>query len=501
MEEESDEDSVNKPEYTPPHVYQHHPTEVAAKAALDDLRNVLKPPRGNGQGYKTVDVNGWTRERLEHMRTFLYLYTNPESADCGSWLSASLRTAQGQGKGPWFARVLRERTTKYIKDRGSLPANPYGAWKETLLDEDEVFADELRLHLQSLGKYVRALDLVHYLSQPDVQERYGLKKTISLATAKRWMHKLGYRWRHTFKGQYVDGHEREDVVHYRQHVFLPAWEKIQSRTRIWDSDKNEITDQLPAASTATGSSLPQRRVIVWYHDESTFYAHDRRQSRWVHNSESPSPYAKGEGPSLMVADFVSADFGWLQSKDGKESARVLFKAGKTRDGWFASEQILTQFRRAVAIAKAAHPEYDHAYVYDNATTHWKRADDALSARHMPKNIPKVGSNWFVETAQKNEQGQPVFCPHSGKPQKKKIQMASGHFTDGTEQPLYFPEGHARAGVFKGMAVILTERVCILNRYHHHQFRRLNLIGPRLCFSCLLLLVPLLFLVLLSPGSH
>jgi len=29
--------------------------------------------------------------------------------------------------------------------------------------------------------------------------------------------------------------------------------------------------------------------------------------------------------------------------------------------------------------------------------------------------------------------------------------------DGTVQPLYFPEGHKRAGVLKGMAVILEER--------------------------------------------
>lgn len=30
-------------------------------------------------------------------------------------------------------------------------------------------------------------------------------------------------------------------------------------------------------------------------------------------------YAKGEGHSLMVADFVSADYGWLHSLDGIEN--------------------------------------------------------------------------------------------------------------------------------------------------------------------------------------
>jgi hypothetical protein len=30
----------------------------------------------------------------------------------------------------------------------------------------------------------------------------------------------------------------------------------------------------------------------------------------------------------MVADFVSTDYGWLRSPDGKQEAHVLFKVGK-----------------------------------------------------------------------------------------------------------------------------------------------------------------------------
>ena len=40
----------------------------------------------------------------------------------------------------------------------------------------------------------------------------------------------------------------------------------------------------------------------------------------MHKSETAVPQAKGEGASLMVADFVSADYGWLWSPDGKEMA-------------------------------------------------------------------------------------------------------------------------------------------------------------------------------------
>ncbi|KAG6838088.1 hypothetical protein C0991_001913, partial [Blastosporella zonata] len=91
---------------------------------------------------------------------------------------------------------------------------------------------------------------------------------------------------------------------------------------------------------------------------------------------------------MMVADFVSADFGWLKSKDGEKSARVIFRPGKNRDGWFDSGDVLKQVEIAIEITKTDYPDYEHIFVYDNAPTHLKRADGALSARKMPKKMPK-----------------------------------------------------------------------------------------------------------------
>ena len=52
-------------------------------------------------------------------------------------------------------------------------------------------------------------------------------------------------------------------------------------------------------------------IIIWVHDESTFYANNQLLLQWVHESETAKPYAKGEGLSQMVADFVSPDYSWL----------------------------------------------------------------------------------------------------------------------------------------------------------------------------------------------
>ena len=41
-------------------------------------------------------------------------------------------------------------------------------------------------------------------------------RCISVATARRWLHHLGFSPRSHRKGVYIDGHEREDVVEHRK---------------------------------------------------------------------------------------------------------------------------------------------------------------------------------------------------------------------------------------------------------------------------------------------
>lgn len=145
--------------------------------------------------------------------------------------------------------------------------------------------------------------------------------------------------------------------------------------------------------------------MVWFHDESTFYANDQYKKGWVHKDEKATPQPKGEGSSLMVADFISADYGWLQSHDGKKSVRVLFRVGKGRDGYFSNDDILCHAEKAMAILEKDYLDDDYIFVFDNTTTHLKRADDALSACNMPKDckvwgvsapVRDVGGNKFVD---------------------------------------------------------------------------------------------------------
>jgi hypothetical protein len=122
-----------------------------------------------------------------------------------------------------------------------------------------------------------------------------------------------------------------------------------------------------------------------------------------------------------------------------------------------NEDIQEQAQDAMDIVLEYYPQFDHIFIYDNATTHLKRPEDSLSARRMPKNIPKPGTNWGIEVTKHNPTTGKPICKPDGTSEKVKIRMKDGQLPSGEPQSFYFPEGHPRAGIFKGMALILQER--------------------------------------------
>ena len=78
--------------------------------------------------------------------------------------------------------------------------------------------------------------------------------------------------------------------------------------------------------------------------ESKFYVHDGQRRQRVHKGEKAAPQPKGEGVSMVVADFVLTDESWLRSPDGGEAARIVFKADRARDGYFYEREHLEASR-------------------------------------------------------------------------------------------------------------------------------------------------------------
>ncbi|KAJ7622725.1 hypothetical protein DFH06DRAFT_1009349, partial [Mycena polygramma] len=288
------------------------PDITSAKAALTDIQLFLRgPSRGKSGGYNPPDLSPWVRVRMEGIRSHLAQYSTPGSATYGKWGLSARQAAIAIGRDVHCARTFAQLSREYISCRKVLPINPYGVWQKSML-ADEDLATDIREHLQELGKFITADKLVEYLSREDVMDKHGLDKKISVRTARRYLNDLGYRFTTEKKGQYSDGHERDDVVYYREEVYLPSLKGFQDRSCIFDADGSVTTPSLPPGA---------RRTVIWYHDESIFYAHDRRRKSWYHKDAPATPYKKGDGVSYMVADYFSADFGWLRTRDGRPIAR------------------------------------------------------------------------------------------------------------------------------------------------------------------------------------
>lgn len=93
-----------------------------------------------------------------------------------------------------------------------------------------------------------------------------------------------------------------------------------------------------------------QQLVVWFHDESIFYANDRRKKRWVHKSEKAVLCVKGEGASLMVADFITGGCDPLiQGNQRRE----------TRDGYFTNVEIILQLEPAMDIVQKHYSSNRH----------------------------------------------------------------------------------------------------------------------------------------------
>ena len=113
---------------------------------------------------------------------------------------------------------------------------------------------------------------------------------------------------------YIDGHEREDVVEYWS-KFVEGFHQYERCFHIWDNDGNELPHPsgfpVPEACRASGRFC----LILIMHDESIFFQNDQRKYMWHNTGKSTASRPKREGQSLMVSDFLTADWGCLRDKD------------------------------------------------------------------------------------------------------------------------------------------------------------------------------------------
>ena len=231
-----------------------------------------------------------------------------------SWRATSEIVVKSEQHGKTRAQSVRGWVLNFVHTR-ELPAHKLGRARHMVLVDEDV-AHELKLSLSEKAKsdFVTASDVVAILPSPEMQAQFfraGIHKpSITNCTARRWLSKLGWRYGSHKNGMYVDGHEHQDVVEYRQ-VFVGQFKEYECQFHAWDNMGNELPHSLGfPAPRAIGCFC----LILVTHDKSMFYQNDQQKIYWGHPGGG-TPKPKGEGISLMVSDFLTSEWGRLCNND------------------------------------------------------------------------------------------------------------------------------------------------------------------------------------------
>ena len=195
---------------------------------------------------------------------------------------------------------------------------------------------------------------------------------------------------------YSDSHEQEDMVEYRR-KFVEWFKEYECHFHTWDDKGNELVQ--PSGFLVPGE-IGCFCLILVTHDESTFYQNDQHQIYWGCPGQNVTPRPKGEDLTLMVSDFLTADWGPLCDNDRcvatgffssqsysllHSEAWIVFRAGKTRDSWFTADHLLAQVDDTINIFQECTKGHAQGlFLFDNTPSHRKHANDALSAHLMVK---------------------------------------------------------------------------------------------------------------------
>jgi hypothetical protein len=165
----------------------------------------------------------------------------------------------------------------------------------------------------------------------DLFPRMHMKVTrgVSLRTARRWLHREGFRFTEHQKALYFDGHERPDVVEYRQNVFIPQM-KQNCRQVV-----EYVVGDVGKEREKPVENYVERRLVLVSHDESTTQANDGKKKSWVHKNEHVLK-KKGVGWGIHQSDVICSTMGWLKA------ASQSLEYGKNYEGYWNGELFVKQ---------------------------------------------------------------------------------------------------------------------------------------------------------------
>ncbi|PPQ84825.1 hypothetical protein CVT24_013261, partial [Panaeolus cyanescens] len=342
-------------------------------------------------GKKSVFVAG--REGLQASRTrAIRSYLEMVLKNGRKGIDASQRAAEANGFAEkWGGRLVRQWVKAWVNFR-ELPTSSRGSHiKSFSLLEDPVIRAELRSFIRSNKWAVEPAKIAEFSKttmipaaaskfiQQAVREEMprGLKqymelelfpriqqkvvKGISLETARQFLRKEGFRYVEHKKGLYYDGHERPDVVAYRQNVFIP--ELNSYRYRIVEYNPQDLTQLV-----VKPRNFVERQLVLVPQDEMTAQANDGRKKIVGHMPDA--------GQSLEY--------------------------GKNYEGYWTGELFVKQLKEKIIpeFERLHGPGYQALILVDNSQGHCAYAEDALLVSRMNLKPggkqPRMRQGWYLD---------------------------------------------------------------------------------------------------------
>lgn len=229
----------------------------------------------------------------------------------------------------------------------------------------------------------RTLDLfADHINKEIIPSSLGVPGKISKTTLRSYLEEWGYSYRPNQKAIFFDGHEREDVVSYRNQWSKRMLEYME-RSEFYEGEMLEEVLEPVLDSD-------KKKIVFVTHDECTFYANDGKKNFWLEKEENYIR-KKSQGSSLMISEFQCPCHGTMRIEGGRSSRKV-FKAGTGRDGWWTIKDMIQQLKEdAIPLFDQLHPNCTAVFLFDNSSNHSAYADDALVATRMTLNEREWGT--------------------------------------------------------------------------------------------------------------
>ena len=235
----------------------------------DDLREQIKDDLASS---KTRNMSLTQVNQLLILRNFATLRLKGLGR-----IAASRAIAQQwhEGEGVHFARRIRVLAHHY-QHFEQLPEEKRGGDRGNSLLHNEQVQIASRTYLSSIEKGEVTPKLFRRALNEQILPMLGyqLKKGLSERTARRWLVKLGWRRTKLKKGVYMDGHERPDVVKYRQDDFLPKMASYERFMVQWIMEDTQTVRKDPELGPG------EKRIIPLFQDESSLHAGEYKTNVW-----------------------------------------------------------------------------------------------------------------------------------------------------------------------------------------------------------------------------